>query len=137
MKFGKHGINGGLGFEFGLSLGSSSGALSFGKHYVRWHWSRKIRIFGVSDMQRAKQYGSHWRELTHRNKTWSNSPKFRMDRYRYVVLASTMKRRLLYIDKQFYLQERPFYLLSWVTSTVTNDELLAWSSFGKEWAKEL
>ena len=67
MKFGKHGVNGGHGLDFGLTLGSSGGTLSLGKHYLRWNWFWKIRIFGVSDMQRTKQYGSWWMERKKRS----------------------------------------------------------------------
>ncbi|KKN70573.1 hypothetical protein LCGC14_0430040 [marine sediment metagenome] len=67
MKFEKYGFNGGWGLEFGLTLGSSSGILGLGKYMVRWNWPFKIRIFGISNMQRAKQYGSQWRRWTKRS----------------------------------------------------------------------
>jgi len=73
--------------------------------------------------------------MTDKKRGWLNSSKFRMYNNLYKVLASSMKRRLIETNGQFYLQERPFYFLAWVTTTVTSDELLAWASFGKRWKK--
>ena len=67
MKLERHGVNGGWGLEFSLTLGSRSGIISFGKYKLRWNWPHEIRIFGVSNMQRAKQYGPQWKRWTKRS----------------------------------------------------------------------